>query len=129
MKKLVLLAVSACCLAALTCLTRAADDDPKASRLMQRKLEYSQHILAGLASADYEAIAKNARVLKTYTQLENHIRGKDPAYRAQLNIFWFANDELIRLAEEKNIEGASSAFTQLTLSCVNCHNVLRDQRE
>ena len=37
--------------------------------------------------------------------------------------------ELIRQAGKKNLGGATLAYTQLTLSCVHCHNVVRDAKK
>jgi hypothetical protein len=95
------------------------------SVLMKKKLEYTQNILAGLANEDFDQIHKNAKILNTFGALERWFRADSDAYRAQLKIFRFANDELIRLSEEKNLEGASLAYMQLTLSCVNCHSHVR----
>src|SRR6185437_10353177 len=99
----------------------------KKDPLMQQKLVLSQQILAGLAREDYGSISKAAVNLKGLTQLERWFRAQDDRYRAQLNIFWFATNELGRLAEEKNVDGAALAYTQLTLSCVNCHRIIREQ--
>ena len=48
-----------------------------------------------------------------------------PQYKGQLNAFWFANDALIQAADEKNLDAATLAYTQLTISCVNCHKQVR----
>ncbi len=48
-----------------------------------------------------------------------------PGYKTQLEVFATANEEIIRQADEDNVEGAALAFTQLTISCVNCHKQLR----
>lgn len=129
MKKMTALAVLG--LLGLAALAVRGDDKEaeKQSLLMRKKLECSQNILEGLALEDYDAMAENARVMKGLTQLEHWFRADSPQYKAQLNIFWFANDELIRLADEKNMEGASLAYMQLTLSCVNCHKHIRDKAQ
>ncbi|NIP85536.1 MAG: hypothetical protein GTO03_08215 [Planctomycetales bacterium] len=99
-----------------------ADTDQR----MQRKLVSAQNILAGLATENFEAIAKNARLLDELGK-QRWVQQETPAYRAQHLVFWFANDELIRLAEEKNIDGATLCYVQMTISCVNCHKVLRQE--
>ena len=33
--------------------------------------------------------------------------------------------KLIRAASDKNLEAATLAYTQLTISCVNCHKLVR----
>lgn len=93
---------------------------------MKKKLDYSQEILAGLATADFERIDKNAGLMKGLGKVEAFVRGRTPGYRAQYQIFQEATDELGRQAAKKNVDGAALAFTQLTISCVNCHKQLRE---
>jgi hypothetical protein len=102
------------------------DEEGKGSFWMQKKMEYSEKILAGLATADFEQIAKNARSMSALSQMEKWVRGGLPEYRAQLRIFQNANEQLIRMADQKELDGATLAYLQLALSCVNCHKVVRD---
>jgi cytochrome c556 len=97
--------------------------------LMEKKLEYSQQVLAGLTREDYDLVVKNAKAMNTMTELEKWFRADTQEYRAQLQIFEFANNELVRLAEERNLDGISTAYVQLTLSCVNCHKYVRAHRQ
>lgn len=66
------------------------------------------------------------RLVQGMSRFEGFIRGKMLGYRAQLQVFQSANEELIRQAQKDNVEGAALAFTQLTISCVNCHKQLRE---
>lgn len=111
---------------------RPADDSPpKADKAdpksfwMKKKLDYSKSILEGLANADFEIIGKDARAMNNLSQIEKWVRANTPEYRTQLRIFRFANEQLIEQADRENLDGASLAFVQLTLSCVNCHKVVR----
>jgi hypothetical protein len=94
---------------------------------MRTKLDFSRNILAGLASEDFDKVAANAQAMQGMSMFESFIRGKMPSYRTQLEVFQDANDEIIRQAQKDNVEGAALAFTQLTMSCVNCHKQLRGQ--
>ena len=97
---------------------------------MKKKLDYSQNILSGLATADFGAIGKNAESMARLGKLETFIRRSNAEeYRAQLRVFLAANKELTLAAEKKNIDGATLAFTQMMLSCVNCHKALRDEKK
>lgn len=97
---------------------------------MQRKLEYSQNILEGLTTEDFDLIRKNAQEMQAISRVEAFLQFSDTqTYRTQLQVFDFSNAELIRLADEKSIDGTALAFTQLTLSCVNCHKALRSGTE
>ena len=101
----------------------------EASIWMQKKLEHSQKILAGLTEADFDKIQSSAGMLQVLNFLEEWDRGRNPEYRRQLKYFSDANAELIRQAGKKNLGGATLAYTQLTLSCVHCHNVVRDVKK
>ena len=93
--------------------------------LMQSKLEHSKNILEGLTREDFGAISKGAKAMRGLTALEGWFRADTPRYKAQLNAFWLANDALIQAADEKNVDAATLAYTQLTISCVNCHKQVR----
>jgi hypothetical protein len=92
---------------------------------MRKKLDYSQAILTGLTSGDFDKIAENARAMHGLSKIEAFVRSRTPGYRSQLSTFLAANEELILQADEDNIEGATLAFTQVTISCVHCHKQLR----
>ena len=106
---------------------RAQDEPAKKSSIwMKEKVRASQAILTGLASADFQAIGQNAAAMDVIQYLEKWQRADSPGYRTQLQLFELANRELIRAAREKNIDAATLAFNQLTVSCVNCHKIVRD---
>ena len=93
---------------------------------MKKKLEYSQQIIAGLTSDDFEAIRRSAQAMNNLGQIEGWVHAGRADYRTQLAIFHDANQQLISQADDKDVDGATLAFVQLTLSCVNCHKVVRD---
>ena len=97
----------------------------KASIWMRQKLRASQEILKGLADGDFNTIGANARSMNLMEYLEKWARTNRREYRTQLRLFEFADRELIRAASEKNIDAATLAFNQLTISCVNCHKIIR----
>jgi soluble cytochrome b562 len=99
-----------------------------ASFWMKKKLDYSQNILAGIATADFDKIVQNAQSMRSLNKIESFIRGRTPGYRNQLQIFEVSLDEIIRQAQKDNVDGAALAFTQLTISCVNCHKQLRETK-
>lgn len=108
--------------------TQPAEEKPDAqnpSIWMKKKLDYSQNILAGLTEEDYDVIADNARAMKGLGKFEAFVRNRNAAYTRQLQAFEEINDEIIRQADNDNVEGVALAFTQLTINCVNCHKVLR----
>jgi hypothetical protein len=125
MKTRCVLAVAALTLLGPACVWGAQKEDEEAGSFwMQKKLEYSEKILAGLAREDFDQIGKNARSMKALTQMEKWVRGTSE-YRTQLRIFQNANEQLIGMADDKKLDGAALAYVQLTLSCVNCHKAVR----
>jgi hypothetical protein len=106
-----------------------SNEKDKASIWMKEKLNHSQQILAGLTKEDFEMIRKNADALLVVGYLEKSDRAKDAEYRRQIRNFEDATKELIRQAEKKNLGGATLAYTQMTLSCVQCHTVVRDAKK
>ena len=122
-----------CIAVAVLVLTHLQADEPEAAKQehttsfwMKKKLEYSERILAGLASEDYELIEKSAKSMSKLSELEKWLHLSSPNYRTQLKIFQYANDEMVAAAEDKDLDGATLAYMQLTLSCVNCHKLVRD---
>jgi len=96
---------------------------------MKKKLELSQNILAGLTEADFDKVRKNAQAMNFLGALEKWQRADKPDYKRQVSYFEFANLELIRQAGEKNLDGAALAYNQLTVSCVQCHKIVRDAKK
>jgi hypothetical protein len=104
-------------------------DDKNPSIWMKKKLDYSQNILAGVTSEDFDKIADNARAMKGLGKFEAFVRSRNPAYTRQLQIFNEVNDDIIRQADSDNLEGVALAFTQLTINCINCHKALRQHEK
>lgn len=100
----------------------------KRSQFMRQKLEYSKRVLEGLALEDYSLVADNARRLK---RLSEAAEWQDPVipnvqeYLPYTNEFQRLADELHKSAKDKNIDGATLAYVQLTMSCVKCHKYVR----
>jgi hypothetical protein len=102
----------------------AADAEP--SLWMRKKLDYSKEILEGISTADFDQIAKNAEAMRALGKVEAFVRSRTPGYRTQMQIFDEANAEILKQANRDNLEGSALAFTQLTISCVNCHKQIRE---
>lgn len=133
MKKVLMLAALATGLAA--CIGDAAgggekdDIKKKASVWMLAKTEYTKNLLLGLTEGDFAKIETNAKLLSVVDFLEYLFRAKNEDYRRQMVIFANANQEMIRHAKAKNLPGATLAFNQLTGSCVQCHQIVRDAKK
>ena len=116
-------------LAALPSVSSSQDPKPDkkaASVWMKAKIGLSQEILRGLTEGDFDKIKNNAAGLNLVHFFEGFVPKKGDAYRQQVAAFSMANKELIRQSEEKNIYGATLAYNQLTVSCVQCHMIVRN---
>lgn len=101
----------------------------KASIWMKTKLELSRNIMGALTEGNFEEIEKNAHGLNVTGLLEALFRSKRTDYQQQVHMFFFANQELIRQAQAKNLYGATLAYNQLTTTCVQCHQIIRDAKK
>lgn len=102
------------------------ETEKQASVWMRKKLDYSQNILAGITSGDFELVRQNANAMRGLGRIEIFVRARTPGYKSQMQVFQEANDELLRQAQKENADGAALAFTQLTISCINCHKQIRE---
>lgn len=124
MKRLTLVLV--CVLAAGLFFAQRSEGDAQAVNRneMLQKLEYSTNILKGLVTEDFETIIKSGKALNDLAQ-RKWLENESTEYRTQNQAFWFASGTLVMAAEAKNIDGATLSYTQMTLSCIQCHKLLR----
>ena len=102
-----------------------AEDKSDTEDLMKKKLEYSSNILAGLTNKDFELIAENAQALHDFGK-QKWLETDSPEYRTQNQVFWFTSGALVMAAEQKDMDAAALSYTQMTLSCINCHKLIRN---
>ena len=113
-------------------LTTRGQDDAKAakrSQFMRQKLEYSKGVLEGLAVEDYDLIARNAKGLKALSQAAEWEVSTIPnvdEYLPYTADFQRLADDLMKKARARNLDGATLAYVQMTMSCVKCHKYVRD---
>jgi hypothetical protein len=100
----------------------------KVSELMQRKLERSQKVLEGVATNDFDKIAKNAEELIAISKAVEWRVIKTPKYELYSNEFQRAADNLVKNAKDKNLDAAALSYVELTLDCVKCHKYVREVR-
>lgn len=98
-----------------------------ASLWMKHKLLATQKILEGMTSADFDLIAKNAESMSEMSYLEAWVNADKPDYRAELHAFTHATSEIITAAKAKNLDAVTLGFNQLTISCTQCHRIVRDK--
>ena len=92
---------------------------------MRKKVAYSQQVLLGLTLEDYGLIAKNAEKLVELSNKTNWYSRQVPEYELFLNEFRRNAQDLMTAGQQKNLDAASLAYVQMTLSCISCHAFIR----
>jgi hypothetical protein len=100
----------------------------KTSDLMKRKLGHAQAVLEALALNDFDKIRSNADDLIFISKQVEWRAVKTPEYDLSMNSFRRAAEELAQKAKDKNLEGATLAYMDMTMTCVRCHKQVRDMR-
>jgi hypothetical protein len=116
-----------CLLAAVTVSLLAEDKTDQPKRLgrevfMRVKLQSSKKVLEGIVTRDFKLIEEGARDMHDMSRASDWPRAKDDAYEHYSVEFRRLCGKLSTLAKEKNFEGASFAYMQLTASCITCHD-------
>jgi gamma-glutamylcysteine synthetase len=102
----------------------------KIDKLMTIKLKNSQTLLEGIAIGDFKKITTSAEELIQLTNTEEWLmHNKSPRYEMHSNEFRRAAETLIRKAKDKNMDGTTLAFFEMTMSCVRCHQYVREVRD
>jgi hypothetical protein len=94
-------------------------------RFMKAKLGLSEGLLDGLVMEDFEKLSRNSKALVVLSLASEWNVSDDSAYVQQSDEFRRAARQLNKAADEHNLDGASLAFVQLTMSCVECHRLVR----
>ncbi|KAF0181456.1 MAG: hypothetical protein FD161_129 [Limisphaerales bacterium] len=107
-----------------------APNDPKITtrEVMKAKLESSQKVLEGIATENFVTISANAQKLAALSQAAGWQARQTPEYKQYTAEFRRHAEALQKAARDENVDAASVAWFQLTISCVNCHRHLRGVR-
>ena len=97
----------------------------KKSAFMRLKLEPAKGVLEGIALADFDMISKHAGTIRNLLLDEGWMVVQSDEYRRQSNEFRTIVEQLQKAAGEKNVDRATLAYVQMTIRCVQCHELLR----
>ena len=125
--RLVLLVLAATMAAGLIASGEGQERSPLQT-YMRQKLEHAKNALEGLAVEDFALIAKNATAMRELSE--------DARWRVSPNVnylrlsaeFQDLAGELAAKAKERNLDGATLAYVKLTMNCVKCHKLVREER-
>jgi len=122
-----IVAFSVCGLGVL--LTCRAQETPHSMRgvrpFMRMKLEASTKVLEGLTTENFLMISEGAEKLKKMSTEERWRVRHDVLYCQYSAEFTQRVENLQEKANAHNIDGATLAWVECTMSCVRCHNHVR----
>jgi len=95
---------------------------------MRKKLAASEKILEGLAVEDFDLIAEGAKQLKATAGAAEFMAFNDAEYVEHADDFRRIVNKLSVAAKEKRLDGATLAFLDVTMSCVECHKHVRSAK-
>jgi 7-cyano-7-deazaguanine synthase in queuosine biosynthesis len=104
-------------------------DTPRPNKLMQEKLKNAQTLLEGLATNDFDKIKDCAQELIRISKAAEFAAYKTPMYEVHTNNFRRAAETIVQKAKDKNIDGATLAYVDMTLTCIRCHEHCREVRD
>jgi cytochrome c556 len=96
-----------------------------AKEFMRDKLELSQRVLEGLATEDYNLITAKGTRLSAMSKEADWRVFENPDYEQQSTIFRRQVDSLVKAARNKDLDAATLAYVRMTMSCVDCHKLVR----
>ena len=107
-----------------------SQSEPKTSTkdVMKFKLHHAQRVLEGMATENYEVLADNAKKLKALSQQADWQIRQTPEYQKFTADFARSADSLLKAANSKNVDAATVAYFQMTVSCTTCHKYLRGEK-
>ena len=100
----------------------------KRAEFMRLKLDYSKKILEGLVREDFDSIVDGAGKLKRLSMAAEWEVPTIPNVQEYLHFttdFQRIADDLQKSARAKNLDGATLAYTRMTINCVDCHKYVR----
>lgn len=95
---------------------------------MREKLTHAQQVLEGLSLEDYDKIAGSSQRIALMSLDASWQVLQTSAYAEHSAEFRRIVDRLAREGRNKNLDGATTAYVEMTLKCVNCHKYVRAEQ-
>ena len=110
----------------LTCPAQETPQNMRGVRpFMRMKLDASTKVLEGLTTENFRMISEGAQTLKKMSTAERWRVSNDALYRQYSAEFTQLAERLAEKANAHNIDGATLAWVECTMSCIRCHNHAR----
>lgn len=94
--------------------------------LMRAKLSSSQKVLEGLLAEDFTLITRGAKEMVRISEAAEWPRARDEVYEHYSTTLRRQCGKLEDLARKTNHEGVAFTYMQITTTCINCHDYVRD---
>ena len=94
--------------------------------LMLAKLAASQKVVDGLVSKDFDEITRGAKDLARICDAEEWITRRDQVYSHHRTELRRQAHKLLKMAQEKNLDGAAFTYMHSLTTCISCHEYCRD---
>ncbi len=96
------------------------------STFMRLKLQPVKDILEGIALEDYDRIVAAAERIQLLSLDESWMVLQTDEYRRHSDEFRRAVKVTVDAARDRNLDGATVGYMQMTMNCVRCHRQLRN---
>ncbi len=92
---------------------------------MRGKLDAAKNVVEGLVNEDYEEILLGADQMRVMSKRAEWNALRTEQYVESSDDFQRATSALAKAAKNKNLDAASLAWVQVTMTCINCHKHVR----
>jgi len=96
--------------------------------LMRDKLTYAKDALDGLSVEDFGKIAKSAEMLRMISKASSWYVFDSDEYQHLSKNFQEQASDMGRHAKDKNLDAAALDYMRISLTCVQCHKYVRQER-
>ena len=108
---------------------RPQDPDSVSRRdFMRTKLMYTQNIFEGLTTGNFESIEEAITNVQMVTEGAMWVAIENEEYNRLTSEFKTATRRLMNAAKTRNIESTALRFYELSTSCIDCHQHIREAR-
>lgn len=95
-------------------------------KFMRQKLDASRNIVKGLSVEDFDLISKSGQDLMLFSHDADWNVFQTQDYLELSREFRGSAQRLRDSANQKNLDGATLAYFEVTLNCVRCHKYVRN---
>ncbi|MBX3423721.1 MAG: hypothetical protein KF752_19360 [Pirellulaceae bacterium] len=94
---------------------------------MRLKLEPTKKIIEGIALGDFPMIRSNTEQLRKLALDQGWLVLQTETYAKHSRDFQSSLNLMRLMCDQQDLDGVTLAYMQMTMRCVQCHKMLRDQ--